>query len=217
MVVDEAHRLKNKDSALTADLRTLSIEHCHLLSGTPLQNNTTELWALLHYLDPSLFASLDDFLAEFGELNDAEQIDKLNEKIRPYLLRRQKVMIPPPPALRSLALLSALSSLLSPLSSLLSALSPPLSSVISALFAALSSALSPPLSSPLSPLLCSPPQGDVEKSLAPLEETIIWVEMTRFQKKCYKVIDHAPPASLTSPLPSSHLSPHRTSHLSPHL
>ena len=36
MVVDEAHRLKNKDSALTADLRTLTIEHCHLLSGTPL-------------------------------------------------------------------------------------------------------------------------------------------------------------------------------------
>tara|TARA_B100000768_G_C11204238_1_gene343106 strand:- start:772 stop:1023 length:252 start_codon:yes stop_codon:yes gene_type:complete len=52
MVIDEAHRLKNKDSALTADLRTLRYEHCHLLSGTPLQNNTTELWALLNFLDP---------------------------------------------------------------------------------------------------------------------------------------------------------------------
>ena len=51
MVIDEAHRLKNKDSALTADLRTLRYEHCHLLSGTPLQNNTTELWALLNFLD----------------------------------------------------------------------------------------------------------------------------------------------------------------------
>ena len=145
MVVDEAHRLKNKDSALTADLRTLSIEHCHLLSGTPLQNNTTELWALLHYLDPSLFASLDDFLAEFGELNDAEQIDKLNEKIRPYLLRRQKVVMPPLP-LCAHCLCSSLSALLS---TLRSPLSSPLSSLLSALcshLASLISALSPLLS-----------------------------------------------------------------------
>ena len=90
LVVDEAHRLKNKDSALTADLRTLKYEHCHLLSGTPLQNNTTELWALLNFLDQSVFKSLDDFHSDFGTLTDAAQIELLNEKIRPYLLRRQK-------------------------------------------------------------------------------------------------------------------------------
>ena len=73
MVIDEAHRLKNKDSALAADLRQLSVEHMHLLSGTPLQNNTTELWALLFFLDPHLFPSLDAFLSEFGTLTDATQ------------------------------------------------------------------------------------------------------------------------------------------------
>ena len=61
-----------------------------MLSGTPLQNNTTELWALLNFLDRSVFKSLDDFHSDFGTLTDAEQIEKLNEKIRPYLLRRQK-------------------------------------------------------------------------------------------------------------------------------
>ena len=90
LVVDEAHRLKNKDSALANDLRALQIEHMHLLSGTPLQNNTTELWALLYFLDPNLFPSLDAFIADFGTLENAAQVDRLNEKIRPYLLRRQK-------------------------------------------------------------------------------------------------------------------------------
>ena len=61
-----------------------------MLSGTPLQNNTTELWALLNFLDRSVFHSLDDFHNDFGTLTDADQIEKLNEKIRPYLLRRQK-------------------------------------------------------------------------------------------------------------------------------
>ena len=52
LVADEAHRLKNKDSAMAADLRSLRAEHTVMLSGTPLQNNTTELWALLSLLDP---------------------------------------------------------------------------------------------------------------------------------------------------------------------
>ncbi|KAJ1636622.1 hypothetical protein T492DRAFT_835184 [Pavlovales sp. CCMP2436] len=37
LVVDEAHRMKNKDSALMHDLRSLDVQHCHLLTGTPLQ------------------------------------------------------------------------------------------------------------------------------------------------------------------------------------
>ena len=41
-------------------------------------------------MDPTLFPSLDDFLSEFGTLESAAQVDSLNERIRPYLLRRQK-------------------------------------------------------------------------------------------------------------------------------
>ena len=89
-MVDEAHRLKNKDSAVAAELRSLSTEHLLLLTGTPLQNNTTELWALLSLLDTALFPDLDAFLARFGTLTETWQVEELKETIRPYLLRRQK-------------------------------------------------------------------------------------------------------------------------------
>jgi len=89
-VIDEAHRLKNKDSLMAADLRALRTEHTVMLTGTPLQNSTTELWALLSLLDPQLFPSLEDFLRRFGKLTDSHQVDELREKLRPYLLRRQK-------------------------------------------------------------------------------------------------------------------------------
>ena len=46
-------------------------------AGTPLQNNTTELWALLSILEPDLFPSLADFLAEYGTLVNADQVDAL--------------------------------------------------------------------------------------------------------------------------------------------
>ena len=51
LIVDEAHRLKNHQSRLFEQLRSLSREHCVLLTGTPLQNKTEELWALLHFAD----------------------------------------------------------------------------------------------------------------------------------------------------------------------
>ena len=66
MIVDEAHCLKKKDSQLAADLRALQPRHLHLLTGTPLQNNTSELWALCHVLDPAHFASLPAFLEQYG-------------------------------------------------------------------------------------------------------------------------------------------------------
>lgn len=47
MVVDEAHRLKNPASSVAKLLRSVSVDHMHLLTGTPLQNTTTELWARL--------------------------------------------------------------------------------------------------------------------------------------------------------------------------
>lgn len=50
MVVDEAHRLKNPDSKLTKELEQFSMDHMLLLTGTPLQNNPTELYTLLHFL-----------------------------------------------------------------------------------------------------------------------------------------------------------------------
>jgi len=90
LLVDEAHRLKNVKSRLFEDLASVPREFCLLLTGTPLQNSTEELWALLHFCDPVSFASKDDFTAKFGQLTDADQVANLHTVLRPYLLRRVK-------------------------------------------------------------------------------------------------------------------------------
>lgn len=51
-VIDEAHRLKNRNCKLLEGLRQLHLEHRVLLSGTPLQNNVNELFSLLNFLEP---------------------------------------------------------------------------------------------------------------------------------------------------------------------
>jgi SNF2 family DNA or RNA helicase len=55
IVVDEAHRLKNKTSKVSEILKSYSLEHRLLLTGTPLQNSLEELWSILNFLDPSSF------------------------------------------------------------------------------------------------------------------------------------------------------------------
>jgi superfamily II DNA or RNA helicase len=90
VVVDEAHRLKNRDSRLYAAMRRLPREHCVFLSGTPLQNDTGELFALLHFLDPATFSDASVFAAQFGDLTSADQVASLHSLLRPLMLRREK-------------------------------------------------------------------------------------------------------------------------------
>ena len=54
LVVDEAHRLKNKGSKLVKELKRLKREYCILLTGTPIQNNMQELWCLLNFIVGSI-------------------------------------------------------------------------------------------------------------------------------------------------------------------
>jgi chromodomain-helicase-DNA-binding protein 7 len=119
-VIDEAHRLKNRNCKLLEGLRQLNLEHRVLLSGTPLQNNINELFSLLNFLEPSQFANNDDFMREFGSLKTESEVQKLQALLKPMMLRRLK--------------------------------------------------------------------DDVEKSLAPKEETIVEVELTNIQKKYYRGI-----------------------------
>lgn len=57
IVLDEAHKLKNKNSKLTQTLCSLPCKRKTLLTGTPIQNNTKELWTLLNFIEPERFAS----------------------------------------------------------------------------------------------------------------------------------------------------------------
>ncbi|PKU78185.1 Chromatin structure-remodeling complex protein SYD [Dendrobium catenatum] len=67
IIIDEGHRIKNASCKLNADLKHYSSTHRLLLTGTPLQNNLDELWALLNFLLPNIFNSSEDFSQWFNK------------------------------------------------------------------------------------------------------------------------------------------------------
>ncbi|KAK9824197.1 hypothetical protein WJX72_008454 [[Myrmecia] bisecta] len=87
MMVDEAHRLKNNESALYQELISWSFKNKLLVTGTPLQNSMKELWALLHFLEPDKFPDCQAFEARHN-LQKADEVVNLHAELRPHLLRR---------------------------------------------------------------------------------------------------------------------------------
>lgn len=104
LIIDEAHRIKNENALLSKNVRLLESKFRLLVTGTPLQNNLHELWALLNFLLPDLFSSAEDFDEWFGlgnkdeeNMNEADQEEKnaeivqqLHKILKPFLLRRTK-------------------------------------------------------------------------------------------------------------------------------
>ena len=106
IVVDEGHKMKNPKSKFAYTLGfQYNSEHRLLLTGTPLQNNLTELWSLLNFLLPKVFASAEDFEKWFKlpmkrmgaekevDLNEEEKlliVHRFHQVLRPFLLRRIK-------------------------------------------------------------------------------------------------------------------------------
>lgn len=78
LIVDEAHKLKNEDSQISKRLRELDSRYRLLLTGTPLQNNLHELWALLNFLLPEIFASSGDF-DEWFNLGTSGGLEEMSE------------------------------------------------------------------------------------------------------------------------------------------
>lgn len=72
MVIDEAHRIKNEKSKLSEIVREFRTANRLLLTGTPLQNNLHELWALLNFLLPEVFSSSEvrSFAFLFSQLEN---------------------------------------------------------------------------------------------------------------------------------------------------
>lgn len=97
VVADEAQHVKNPHAATAKALRTIPSPARVALTGTPVENNLSELWALLDWTTPGLLGPLKSFraryarLAEGGEFaeND-EAMARLARLVRPFLLRRKK-------------------------------------------------------------------------------------------------------------------------------
>ncbi|CAL5219362.1 g1181 [Coccomyxa viridis] len=93
IIIDEAHRIKNENSILSRVVRTFKTNYRLLITGTPLQNNLHELWALLNFLLPEIFSSAEKFDEWFNvqdKDSEAEVVSQLHKVLRPFLLRRLK-------------------------------------------------------------------------------------------------------------------------------
>ena len=93
IVVDEAHRIKNDESLAAVGLSAIHAHFKLLLTGTPLQNDLHELWALLHFLFPTVFDSAEPFDQAYDPTNkrvDMELLPKVSELLLPVMLRRIK-------------------------------------------------------------------------------------------------------------------------------
>jgi SWI/SNF-related matrix-associated actin-dependent regulator of chromatin subfamily A member 5 len=94
LIIDEAHRIKNEKSSLSRAVRLLSADFRLLITGTPLQNNLQELWALLNFLLHEIFGDSDQFDEWFsmsGKEGQENVIRKLHTVLRWRLVRLKTV------------------------------------------------------------------------------------------------------------------------------
>ncbi|KAI9793066.1 MAG: hypothetical protein M1816_000964 [Peltula sp. TS41687] len=104
-VLDEGHKIRNPNAIVTTYCKELGTENRIILSGTPLQNNLTELWSLFDWIYPMRLGSLPTFRAKFefpikmGGYANASNLqvltaskcaETLKDAISPYLLQRLK-------------------------------------------------------------------------------------------------------------------------------
>lgn len=100
MVLDEAQAIKSSNSIRWKTLLGFQCRNRLLLTGTPIQNSMQELWALLHFIMPTLFDSHAEFSewfskdieshAENKSLLNAHQLSRLHMILKPFMLRRIK-------------------------------------------------------------------------------------------------------------------------------
>lgn len=92
VIYDEAHTIKNPNAQISQAARAISsrVPFSVLLSGTPIENELRDLWALFDVFDPTHFGSWKTFKKEFVSSKEEGLDDKLRAKASNYILRRLK-------------------------------------------------------------------------------------------------------------------------------
>ena len=94
LILDESQYIKNPDSKTYKAVIQLNSKHRLVLTGTPIENSLTDLWAQINFLNKGLLGNLSFFKREYVQAieknNDPEKKEKLQQFIQPFVLRRTK-------------------------------------------------------------------------------------------------------------------------------
>ena len=97
LVLDESQAIKNPSSKVTKAACLLTAKNRLCMSGTPLQNNTFDVYAQMNFLNPGLLGSVEFFRNEFStpidKFGEQEQKDHLRKLLYPFILRRTKEQV----------------------------------------------------------------------------------------------------------------------------
>ncbi|NIG52564.1 DEAD/DEAH box helicase [Chitinophaga sp. Cy-1792] len=97
VVLDESQAIKNPQSKVTKAAQLLHTKNRLALSGTPMQNNTFDIYAQMNFLNPGMLGSVDFFRNEFAtpidKFQDEERKEHLRKLIYPFILRRTKEQV----------------------------------------------------------------------------------------------------------------------------
>ncbi|TAL49733.1 MAG: helicase SNF2 [Chitinophagaceae bacterium] len=97
LVLDESQAIKNPSSKVTRAASLLNAKHRLCMSGTPLQNNTFDIFAQMNFLNPGMLGSMEFFRQEFAipidKFGETDRKDHLRKILYPFILRRTKEQV----------------------------------------------------------------------------------------------------------------------------
>ncbi|WP_162340936.1 DEAD/DEAH box helicase [Cyclobacterium salsum] len=97
IILDESQAIKNPDSIISKAVIQLNSNHKLILTGTPVENGTMDLWSQMNFINRGLLggqaAFKKQFLMPIEKKNDKDKILKLNAMIKPFILRRLKSQV----------------------------------------------------------------------------------------------------------------------------
>jgi len=90
LILDEAQHIKNSTALRTKAVKKLQAKHRIALSGTPIENNPSELWSIFDFLMPGYLPALKNFKYEYMSEKQKDANEKLQMMVSPFILRRKK-------------------------------------------------------------------------------------------------------------------------------
>ncbi|RIJ37585.1 DEAD/DEAH box helicase [Pontibacter oryzae] len=97
IILDESQAIKNPDSTTSRAVRSLKSRHRLILTGTPVENSTMDLWAQMSFINPGLLGNQhffrNEFLKPIEKEKDEQKTRRLHALIKPFILRRHKSQV----------------------------------------------------------------------------------------------------------------------------